>query len=137
MFTLTAPRVIGVRLAPKSEPPTDDELEALGIDLAADFSTAAAPLLPLDLPTGVRVQRAPRTRRPAPQRPAPPAPPKPVPQVQRATSIVAPRPERHPPAIRPKPQPKQPPAQLRPAIPGHPAVRLAIRNFLATCVEVV
>jgi hypothetical protein len=57
------PTQIRVRPAPRTEPISDHELAALGLDAAP----MTAPLLPLDLPTGVRVRRP--TARPGARRP--------------------------------------------------------------------
>ncbi len=48
---------IRVLPVPRSEPPTDDERRVAGVEAPP----IAAQLLPLDLPTGVRVQRSPRS----------------------------------------------------------------------------
>ncbi len=125
---MTATLGLAVRAlpVPRSEPPTDEELDTTG----APAPAMTALLLPLDLATGARVRRrsrAPRVRRRFPDR-GPRA-------IGGTDDSGAPGPRWGDGVARPS----DPPG--RPGAPGHPApesdLRRATRLIIGACVEVV
>lgn len=126
----TMPAEIRVLPAPRTEPPHDGELVALGIEAPPP----AAPFLPLDLPTGVRVQR----NRRRPSKSGQTAAPGGLALVQAAAggaATGAPAPVRAG-AVQRGAEAATGTPVAAPGAGGQPA-RLAVRRLVASCVEVL